>query len=273
MQPAQIPDDFVALKQRLKTTWMAGDFGKVAEFTAGEGVQFIGRLDLQPGQRVLDVACGTGNLAVPAARTGATVTGVDIATNLVQAARERAKSEGLAVQFDEGDAEHLPYADASFDVVVSMFGAMFAPRPERVAAELTRVCRSGGMIAMANWTPQGFVGKTFRLMTQHVPPPEGVPAPVMWGEESIVRERFGDKVQSLDAQPREAQFDYPFGPAEVVQFFRTHFGPTQMAFARLDPVGQERLASDLERLWADHNEGDKNHTRVRAEYLEVRATN
>ncbi len=272
MDSAQTPNDVSSLKARMKATWMAGDFGEIAKFSANEGSEFIRRLGVQPGQRVLDVACGTGNLAIPAARAGAVVTGVDIASNLVQAARERAKSEGLTVQFDEGDAEELPYGDTSFDVVVSMFGAMFAPRPGKVVTELSRVCRPAGTIAMANWTPQGFVGKTFRLMSQHVPPPQGVPAPVLWGEESIVRDRFGDKAQSVKAQRREAQFDYPFGPAEVVQFFRTYFGPTHMAFARLDGAGQQKLASDLEQLWTDHNEGDGTHTVVRAEYLEVHVT-
>lgn len=131
---------------------------------------------------MLDVACGTGNLAIPAARRGAQVTGVDIAPNLVEQARQRATGEGLQVTFEEGDAEQLPYPDAQFDLVMSMFGAMFAPRPERVASELARVCRQGGTIAMANWTPEGFVGKTFNLTSRYVPPPDGVPAPVLWGQ-------------------------------------------------------------------------------------------
>lgn len=267
------PHDLTNLKARMKSTWMAGDFGEIAKYSAGEGEEFVRRLNLRPGMRVLDVACGTGNTAIPAARTGAMVTGVDIASNLLEAARERAKSEGLSATFDEGDAEELPYADASFDVVMTMFGAMFAPRPAKVVAELTRVCRPGGLIAMANWTPQGFVGKTFRLMSQHVPPPEGLPAPVLWGEDSVVKERFGVAAQLFEARRCEAQFEYPFGPAEVTQFFRTYFGPTQMAFARLDPAGQERLAAELNDLWSEHNEGDENHTRVSAEYLEVYVTN
>lgn len=153
-----VPSEIEALKARLKASWMAGDFGQIAKYSEPFAEQFITRRAIQPGMQVLDVVCGTGNLAIPAARAGAIVTGVDIATNLLEQARSRAKAEGLNIQFDQGDAEQLPYPDASFDFVVSMFGAMFAPRPEMVAAELVRVCRSGGRIAMANWTSDGFIG-------------------------------------------------------------------------------------------------------------------
>src|SRR5215204_973348 len=156
--------ELAALKTKLRATWIAGDFGEIARFYADQAEDFVKRLDLKPGMKVLDVACGTGNLAIPAAKTGADVTGVDIAPNLVEQARENAKREGLNAKFDEGDAEALPYADGSFDVVMTMFGAMFAPRPDKVAEELIRVCRSGGRIAMANWTPTGFVGEMFKLM-------------------------------------------------------------------------------------------------------------
>src|SRR5277367_7117273 len=162
--PSPMNDEQIAqLKQRMKTSWMAGDFGQIAKRLANGAEDFIARLELKPGMKVLDVACGTGNQSLPAARTGAQVTGVDIATNLLAQARQRAAEENLAIQFDEGDAEQLPYGDAQFDVVLSMFGAMFAPRPEVVASEFKRVCRPGGLIAMANWTPESFVGKTFRV--------------------------------------------------------------------------------------------------------------
>ena len=155
MQPAQSGLD--QLKQRMKGTWMAGDFGQIARYSAKAAEEFVDRLNVKPGMQVLDVACGTGNLAIPAARKGASLHGADIATNLIEQARQRAASEGLHATFQEGDAEDLPYPDASFDLVMTMFGAMFAPRPERVAAELTRVCRPGGVVAMANWTPEGLV--------------------------------------------------------------------------------------------------------------------
>src|SRR5882757_6125504 len=169
--------DLTALKQRMRDTWMAGDFGVIAWYNVKLGEQFVSRIKIQPGMKVLDVACGTGNVTLPVARAGATVTGVDIAPNLLEQARVRAAKEGLKIQFDEGDAESLPYPDASFDIVLSMFGAMFAPRPEVVAAELLRVCRPGGLIAMGNWTPTGFVGQMFKITSRHAPPPPGVPAP------------------------------------------------------------------------------------------------
>ena len=157
------------LKQGMRASWMAGDFGQVAKYTADEGATFISRLPINAEADVLDVACGTGNLAVPAARSGARVAGVDIASNLIEQARERTAAENLTIDFRVGDAEALPFPDASFDVVVTMFGAMFAPRPQLVAAELARVCRPGGMIAMANWTPEGFVGKSFAVTGRVAP--------------------------------------------------------------------------------------------------------
>lgn len=172
-----------SLKTRLKGMWMAGDFGQVAKMIEVAGEEFIARLSLKPGVLLLDVACGTGNLAIPAARAGAIVTGVDIATNLLEQARARAESEGLKIQFDEGDAENLPYPDSSFDLVVTMFGAMFAPRPDLVAAELKRVCRPGGRIVMANWTPEGFIGQMFKVTGKHAAPPPNMPSPLQWGSE------------------------------------------------------------------------------------------
>ena len=169
-----------ALKQRMKSTWMAGDFGQIARINERSGEEFVDRLHLQPGMQILDVACGTGNQSIPAARTGARVTGLDIAPNLLEQARERARAEDLKVDFVEGDAEDLPYEAGEFDVVLSMFGAMFAPRPERVAAELHRVCRPGGLIAMGNWTPQGFIGQTFALMSRQVAPPPGIVPAILW---------------------------------------------------------------------------------------------
>ena len=224
--------DIDALKNRLKATWMAGDFGLIAKSYESGAAEFVRRLGLAPGTRVLDVACGTGNLALPAARTGAAVTGVDIATNLLEQARARAAAEGLTARFDEGDAEKLPYPDASFDAVISMFGVMFAPRPELAAAELLRVCRPGGRIALANWTPGGFVGQMFKTIAGHVPPPAGVPSPIQWGDEAKVRERLGG-TSDLRTTPRLIAFEFPFGPAEVVEFWRVYYGPTNRAFEAL----------------------------------------
>jgi 2-polyprenyl-3-methyl-5-hydroxy-6-metoxy-1,4-benzoquinol methylase len=263
--------DLAQLKSGMKAAWMAGDFGQIANYISGEAENFVARLDLKPGTRVLDVACGTGNSAIPAAKAGAKVTGVDIATNLLAQAQKRAAAAHLDIRFDEGDAEDLPYADQSFDVVWSMFGAMFAPRPERVAAELLRVCKPGGVIAMANWTPRSFVAKTTQVTAKMVPPPPEVPPPTLWGEESTVRQRLGAGTKHLICTPRKVQLAYPFPPKETVDFFRRYFGPTQMAFSRLDAAGQAALAASLESLWMEHNTATDGTTAVEGEYLEVRA--
>jgi SAM-dependent methyltransferase len=258
-----------ALKTKLRSAWSAGDFGQIAKFYANDAADFIKRLNLKPGMTVLDVACGTGNLAIPAARTGATVTGVDIAANSVEQARQNAKAEGLNAKFDEGDAEALPYADASFDAVVTMFGAMFAPRPELVASELKRVCRPGGVIAMANWTPSGFIGQMFKITSTHVPPPPGMPAPVLWGVEETVRERFGEGISKLDTRLQKITWVFPFSPAEVVEHFRLYYGPAQKALASLSEEKGAALRKDLEELYTTHNQATDGTTRVEAEYLEV----
>ncbi|HTW63377.1 MAG TPA: class I SAM-dependent methyltransferase [Bryobacteraceae bacterium] len=269
MQPAT---GFDQLKQKMRGSWTAGDFGQIARYTERCAEEFVDRLGIQPGTRVLDVACGTGNLAIPAARTGALVSGVDIAPNLLEQARQRAADENLKASFDEGDAEQLPYADAEFDVVMTMFGAMFGPRPEMVAAELARVCRPGGRIAMANWTPDGFIAKQFATGNRYVPPPEGVPPPVLWGDERAVRERLGAYASEIRTTRRTAEFDYPFSPREVVDFFRRYFGPTQVALSRLSASEQAAYLADLEALWSEHNEAGDGRTAVRGEFLEVIAT-
>jgi len=263
--------ELAALKTRLRATWIAGDFGQIAKYYADGAEAFVNRLNLVPEMTVLDVACGTGNVALPAARAGAVVTGVDIAPNLVEQARENARGEGLKIQFDEGDAEALSYNDASFDVVATMFGAMFAPRPELVAAELKRVTRPGGLITMANWTPAGFIGQMFKTMTKHVAPPAGMPSPLLWGVEETVRERFGEGISKLDANTQNIHWVFPFSPAEVVEHFRLYYGPTQKAFGLLDEQMQLALRNDLEKLWTENNQATDGTTVVDAEYLEVRA--
>jgi SAM-dependent methyltransferase len=261
--------EFEALKSRLKATWIAGDFGQIAKATASGAEDFIKRLNLRAGMKVLDVACGSGNLALPAARMGAIVTGVDIAPNLIAQARENAEREGLQIQFDEGDAEALPYEDASFDAVVTMFGAMFAPRPELVAAELKRVCRPGGFIAMANWTPAGFVGRMFKIVSGHVPPPAGMPPPVLWGVDATVRERLNTGISKLESNEQTITFKFPFASAEVVEHFRNYFGPLQKAFGALDQAGQAALRRDLEQLWTENNRATDGTTLGDSQYLEV----
>ena len=272
MESAGTSSEMTALKTRLRATWIAGDFGQIAKYYTKDAEDFINRLNLQPGMKVLDVACGTGNTALPAARAGADVTGVDIAPNLVEQARENAKREGLNVRFDEGDAEGLPYEDASFDAVVTMFGAMFAPRPELVAAELKRVCRPGGFIAMANWTPAGFIGQMFKTMSAHVTPPAGMPSPLLWGVEENVRERFGEGISKLETRLQNVKWLLPFSPAQIVEHFREFYGPTQKAFGTLDDAKQAALRKDLEQLWTTNNRATDGTIELDAQYLEVIAT-
>ena len=256
------------LKTNMRAVWMAGDYGQLAKNSARCGEEFIERLNLQPGMRVLDAACGTGNLAIPAAKAGAIVTGLDIAPNLLEQARQRAADEGLKIQFDEGDVENLPYSDAEFDAVVSMYGAMFAPRPDVTAAELKRVCRPGGFIAMGNWVPDGFVAEMFKANTKYVTPPD-VPPPLLWGDEATVSERFREGISDLKMTRRIFNCKFPFSPAAVVEHFRTFFGPTKMSFDALGEREQAALRRDLEDLWTRHNKAADGTTEADLEYLEV----
>jgi SAM-dependent methyltransferase len=266
---AEITPEMEALKTRLKATWMSGDYGHFATYLEPGALEFLSRIPLQPGMRILDVACGAGQISIPAARAGAKVTGIDIAPNLIEQARARAQAENLDAHFEEGDAEMLPYPDSSFELVISLIGAMFAPRPELVAAELKRVCRPGGKIIMGNWTPSGFVGQMFKAHGKHVPPPAIMPPPVKWGDEETVRERFKDGISHLKLNRRLYPFRYPFPPAQVVEFFRTYYGPSHKAFTALDPEKQAALRQDLETLWTEHNSTTDGTTSLESEYLEV----
>jgi len=257
-----------SVKIRLKSIWTAGDYDRFSRFLEGGAREFYEHLDIAPGCKLLDVACGSGQLALMAAKDGVEVTGVDIVGNLVARARARAQAEGLQAKFEEADAEALPFDDASFDVVVSVIGAMFAPRPQLVAREMLRVCEPGGTIAMANWTPQGFVGQMFKTISKFIAP-SGMPSPVLWGDESTVRERLGYGLSQLSLTRRQYLFNYPFPPSEVVEFFRLYYGPTNRAFASLDAGEQAQLRQDLEMLWTAHNRAGAGCTTVLAEYLEI----
>jgi len=260
--------DVETVKNRLKKIWMAGDYDRFSRHMETGAREFYERLQVAPGCRLLDVGCGSGQLALMAAKDGLDVTGVDIASNWVERARARAQAEGLPARFEEADAEALPFEDASFDVVASLIGAMFAPRPDLVAKELLRVCGPGGTIAMANWTPEGFIGQMFKAVSKFIAP-SGMPSPVLWGDEATVRERLGKGLSDLSLVRRQYSFSYPFPPSEVVELFRLYYGPTNQAFASLDVDGQERLRRELEALWSSQNRAGRDCTTVFAEYLEV----
>ena len=261
-----VPDP---VTERVRATWTSGDFGRIALGYIAGAAEFIARLELESGERVLDVACGTGNLAIPAARARADVAGVDIAPNLIAQARARAAAESLDIGFDVGDAEQLPYENGSFDTVVTMFGAMFAARPERAAAELLRVTRPGGRIAMANWTSPSFIGQMLKATVAYVPPAAGLPSPLLWGVDDAVRVRLGGGLSSLTLTRRLMTFEFPFAPEQVVNEFRLWYGPTLRAFAALEEEDRNSLRLDLERLWWENNRATDGTTRVESEYLEA----
>lgn len=268
MAISAIASEVTSVKTRLKHIWMAGDYDRFARYMESGAREFYERLDIAPGSRLLDVGCGAGQLALIAAKDGLEVMGVDIAGNWVERARVRAQAEGLQARFEEADAETLPFEDESFDVVTSLIGAMFAPRPDLVAKELLRVCEHGGTIAMANWTPQGFIGQMFKTVSTFIAP-SGMPSPVLWGDEATVRERLGKGLSDLKMVKRHYTFSYPFPPSEVVEFFRLYYGPINQAFASLDAEAGKQLRGELEALWSSHNKAGKDSTIVFAEYLEV----
>ncbi|MCC5881853.1 MAG: class I SAM-dependent methyltransferase [Halomonas sp.] len=269
---ADTTPDIQIIKDNMRKTWMAGDFGEVAKFIQHHADDFIANRHITPDLQLLDVACGTGNLSIPAARAGASVTGIDIADNLIEQARNRARTEGLDIHFEVGDAENLAQPDAAFDMVLSMYGAMFAPRPERAAAEMVRVCRPGGTIAMANWMPETFIGDMFKVVGRHAPPPEGVPSPALWGDPDTVSQRLREGISELSTTPVTVIIEYPFSVPDVVEFHRRFFGPIERAWARLTDDEREALRHDLEVHWHRYNEATDGSTRVKAQYLQVVAT-
>lgn len=264
-----LSNEMKTLKDRLKATWSAGDYGVVAENLQTSAEEFLSRIPIEKGSRVLDVACGTGQVAFPAFNAGAHVTGIDIVPDLIEQAQHLAQQENIAIRFDVGDAEALPYRDAEFDLVISLIGAMFAPRPQVAADELLRVCRSGGRIVMGNWTPEGFIGQMFKIVSQYIPPSPLMEPPIKWGIEEVVQERLGHGISKLNCTRRNYPFHYPFSPGKVVDYYREYFGPINRAFAALDNEGQAALHRDLEQLWATYNKADNGDTAVDAEILEV----
>ncbi|MGE5194201.1 MAG: methyltransferase domain-containing protein [Deltaproteobacteria bacterium] len=266
--PGPLPD-FAAIKQRQQATWASGDFAVVAARIIFQAELLCETADLQAGWRVLDVATGSGNAALAAARRGCDAVGIDYVPGLLERGRVRAAAEHLSAEFVEGDAEDLPFPKASFDAVTSIYGVMFAPNHERAAAEMARVCRSGGRIALACWTPDGFIGDTFRLFSRYLPPAPGLQPPVCWGDEEYQRTLFGESAASLTSYRRTAIFRFR-SAEENVDFFRTWYGPTLRAFEALAPEQRDALYRDMVALARryDRNAG-AGPIAIHADYLET----
>ena len=267
---AAIPD-LVALKNRQQATWSAGDYAVVGTTLQIVGEQLCEALDLRAGQKVLDVAAGNGNASLAAAHRFCEVTSTDYVPNLLERGRARASAEGLTIEFKEADAEALPFADGTFDAVVSTFGVMFTPNQQQAAAELLRVCKSGGKIGLANWTPDGFVGQMFKTIGKYTPPPAGVKSPALWGTRGRLVELFGAAAISIETEPRNFSFRYR-SAKHFLEVFKTYYGPMLKAFAALDEAKQSGLKDDLHALIARMNRANDGTMVVPSEYLEVVVT-
>ena len=262
------PLDLAAVKAKQQAAWSSGDYSVVGTTLQIAGEALCEAVDLRSGERVLDVACGNGNAALAAARRFAQVTGVDYVPALLARAGARAAADGLPLDLREGDAEALPFPDGAFDVVLSTFGVMFAPDQEQAARELLRVCRHGGRIGLASWTPDGFIGQMFKVVASHVPPPAGLRGPPLWGTEARLAELFGAEARGLRPQRREFTFRYR-STAHWLEVFRTWYGPTHRAFAVLAPEGQDSLAADLTALVQRFNVARDGTMVVPSAYLEA----
>ena len=260
--------DLAAVKGKQQAAWSAGDYAVVGTTLQIVGESLCEALDLRAGERVLDVAAGNGNATLAAARRWTDVTSTDYVPALLERGRARASAEGLPVQFEPADAENLQFADANFDVVLSTFGVMFTPDQEKAASEMARVCKPGGRIGLANWTPSSFIGELFKLMGRYLPPPAGVKSPALWGTEERLRELFGNRVDSIATGRKNFVFRYR-SPAHWLEVFRTFYGPMHKAFGALDATKQESLAADLIALAERFNRATDGSLMAPGEYLEV----
>jgi ubiquinone/menaquinone biosynthesis C-methylase UbiE len=265
--PAAIPD-LAALKNRQQMAWSSGDYAVVGTTLQIVGEQLCEALDLRSGQKVLDVAAGNGNVSLAAAHRWCDVISTDYVPSLLERGRARASAEGLTVEFKEADAEALPFADGTFDAVVSTFGVMFTPNQNQAAAELLRACKSGGKIGLANWTPEGFIGQVFKTLGKYMPPPAGVKSPALWGTRERLVEMFGSAAISIETAPRNFNFRYR-STEHFLEVFRTYYGPMLKAFAALDETKQSGLKDDLHALVARMNKARDGTMVVPSEYLEV----
>lgn len=260
--------DLEALKARQQGAWSSGDYAIVGTTLQIVGEQLCESLDLRAGQKVLDVAAGNGNVSLAAARRWCDVVSTDYVPSLLERGRSRAEAEGLSIKFKEADAEALSLADAGFDVVVSTFGVMFTPNQDKAASELLRVCKSGGKIGMANWTPEGFIGQLFKTLGKYLPPPAGAKSPALWGTEARIKEMFGLSAASIKAERRNFNFRYR-SPEHFLEIFKNYYGPMLKAFAALDAANQQGLRNDLLALIARMNRADDGTMIVPSEYLEI----
>ncbi|HZP86841.1 MAG TPA: class I SAM-dependent methyltransferase [Burkholderiales bacterium] len=260
--------DLESLKARQQAAWSSGDYAIVGTTLQIVGEELCEALDLRAGQSVLDVAAGNGNVSLAAARRWCKVTSTDYVPALLARAQARAAADGLAIEFREADAEALPFGDASFDVVVSTFGVMFTPDQERAAAEMIRVCKRGGKIGLANWTPEGFIGQVFKTIGKHLPPPAGAKSPALWGTRARIAELFEPHATSVFVASRNFVFRYRT-PAHWVEVFKTYYGPLLKAFAALDAAAQAALERDLIALIDRFNRSGNGSMVVPGEYLEV----
>jgi ubiquinone/menaquinone biosynthesis C-methylase UbiE len=266
--PAQAQPDLAAVKARQHGAWSAGDYAVIGTTLQIVGEELCEALDIRSGQKVLDVAAGNGNASLAAARRWCDVVATDYVPALLARARERADAERLSIDFREADAEALPFADASFDIVVSTFGVMFTADQDRAAAELVRVSRRGGKIGLANWTPEGFIGEVFKTIGRFVPPPAGARSPALWGTRAQLAQWFEPHAASIKSAQRNFVFRYR-SPAHWVEMFKTYYGPVLKAFAALEPTAQTALEQELERLVGRFNRAADGTMVVPGEYLEV----
>lgn len=266
--PPHRPTGLSSLKRYQQQAWSAGDYTLVAGSTMIVSELLVETLDIRPTEQVLDAACGSGNATIAAARRFAEVTGLDFAADLLADARRRLDVERLSATLVEGDVEELPFDDAGFDVVISAFGAMFAPDQKRTAAELLRVCRPGGRIGLACWTANGALGRLFQVMSSYIPPTPGVPSPTNWGDPERLRELFVDDVTGVRSTTREFIFRYR-SPEHWLDHFKNHFGPTRMTFAVLPPDMAAALERDLLAIWPALNRATNGCLVAPVEYLEA----
>jgi len=262
------PIDYSAIKTRQQGAWASGDYAVIGTTLQIVGESLAEACDLRWDERVLDVAAGNGNATLAAARRGCRVTSTDYVPTLLERAAERARAERLEVSFQVADAEALPFEDGAFDAVLSTFGVMFAPDQARAAAELARACRPGGRIGLANWTPDSLVGRMFKTLGRHVPPPPGVQSPARWGDEAVLRELFGDETARFAITPRVFNFRYR-SAAHFIEVFRTWYGPVHKAFAALPPEQGRELEGELAELLNGLNRGGADALVVPGDYLEV----